>query len=241
MTEVNFSTPPDGEKEQYEWVVQGIKHMFASAGRDFGKESQEWARRYLKSICGDQSRLELEELVQAGCDWFALAVSLKMGVYLSTVPDRFRQMISPDQLREAIASFEKTALLLEHVSQSLKVDDYWLAQVSGPSPSETAARLRLYASMLAIGPTLIDVAQIKSVKDIERYLPTAYVKHATGTWHDREVSALIGAAIGTEIEEGTHRVWRYRNFDHLRLPFEPLYLLAEAASEVHYRDDKNPV
>jgi hypothetical protein len=58
--------------------------------------------------------------------------------------------------------------------------------------------------------------QAHSAESLPKYLLSAYVKQATGDFHDREVSALIGSALGTGIyDETAHRMWRSRNYEQL--------------------------
>jgi hypothetical protein len=51
---------------------------------------------------------------------------------------------------------------------------------------------------------------------------TLYVKHETGRFHDREVSALIGAVTGETYDETAHRAWRHKHYSRLAKVWNPL-------------------
>ena len=42
----------------------------------------------------------------------------------------------------------------------------------------------------------------------DRCVLTAYVKRATGEWHDKEVAVLLSASNETYYDEDMHRQWR---------------------------------
>jgi len=51
----------------------------------------------------------------------------------------------------------------------------------------------------------------------ERWIPlTAYVKYATGNWHDREVAAIIAAKTGRRHDEIQQRRWRESHLDEIK-------------------------
>ena len=50
-----------------------------------------------------------------------------------------------------------------------------------------------------------------------RAILVAYVKKTTGTWHDEEVSELIGAVLGKPSDPHAHLQWRKENKDLIHL------------------------
>jgi hypothetical protein len=50
---------------------------------------------------------------------------------------------------------------------------------------------------------------------LAKYLFSAYVYRATSRFHDKEVSDLIGAALGITYDETAHRMWRNRNYKRI--------------------------
>jgi len=65
--------------------------------------------------------------------------------------------------------------------------------------------------------------QAHSSDSIPKYLISAYVKRATGDFHDAQVSALIGSALGTgTCDETAHRMWRSRNYAQLEQEYSSL-------------------
>src|SRR5262249_33354114 len=59
-------------------------------------------------------------------------------------------------------------------------------------------------------------AKVNSIPEMAKYLLVAYVKRATGRFHDRNASALLGEILGSvNYDEVAHRMWRNRNYERL--------------------------
>ena len=90
------------------------------------------------------------------------------------------------------------------------------ASAPAPHPLATAKALRLYARALGMFSAISEDAQAPSSDSIPRYVISAYVKRATGEFHDPQVSALIGSALDTgTYYEAAHCIWRSRNYEQL--------------------------
>jgi len=141
----------------------------------------------------------------------------------------------PKRLNQFASQLEATALLFDGFAARLPPDipaDLTLG--TAPGPRQMAAHLRTYQSFASAVPSLMEFANIRNVRDVERHIPTAYVKSATGEWHDREVAALISAATGTNLDEGAHRVWRHRNFSEICVPLGTLWDIVAMLEKQHY-------
>lgn len=194
-------------------------------GLDLPKALSGWADRYLKSLGELGAEFEIMELLRAGCKKTPLAAALKFGVFLAQLPAAYYgAMGDSKQLAKLAEQLETTALLFDGMAQTVAPEispDATLGTV--PGPQKMAAYLREYQVLAKFVPLLMQSANIRKVQDVERHLPTAYVKQATGDWHDREVAVLISAATGSKLDEGAHRVWRNRNFPEIKLPLGLLW------------------
>jgi len=92
----------------------------------------------------------------------------------------------------------------------------WPEVAPAPHPATIVRALRFYARFFGMVEALSAETQAHSAESLPKYLLSAYVKQATGDFHDREMSALIGSALGTGIyDETAHRMWRSRNYEQL--------------------------
>jgi hypothetical protein len=91
----------------------------------------------------------------------------------------------------------------------------WSKSAPAPHPATVIRALPLYASFLGIFEVIADESHVGTTGTLSRYFVSAYVKRATGGFHDEDVSALIGAAIENSYDETAHRVWRSRNYERI--------------------------
>lgn len=69
--------------------------------------------------------------------------------------------------------------------------------------------------------------------DVVKYAFAGFVKRVTGTYHDREVSAVIGAALqNSDYHMEAHRFWRKRMYDRLERTVPAVALALQAANTV---------
>lgn len=188
-----------------------------------------WAEHLLKELGDAGATQEIEELLRAGCKLVPLACVAWLSMKLSRFPDTFYTAVGDhDRISKMVQQFEDAALLFDGLSRGISQPEShdWFTAFAVPSPAQMAANLRLYKSLDFI-KVLFSGLNLRSGKDIERHMPVSYVRHATGEWHDREVSALISAFTGTPLDEGTHRAWRNRSFSRIAVDWDFLWRLAQ--------------
>jgi hypothetical protein len=96
----------------------------------------------------------------------------------------------------------------------------WPNNAPAPHPATVVKALRLYARALGMFDTISKETQAHSAESFPRYLISAYVKRATGSFHDRDVSTLIGSVVcSPTYDEIAHRMWRSRNYKKLEKEF----------------------
>lgn len=108
--------------------------------------------------------------------------------------------------------------LRQELVQPFDKDALAFAMKAGvPDPATMIYALRLYASVLSMFESAQEDSGAASSDMLAKYLLSAYVYRATGRFYDKEVSALIGAALDPNYDETAHRVWRNRNGNYQRI------------------------
>jgi hypothetical protein len=96
-------------------------------------------------------------------------------------------------------------------------------------PNLLISNLQNYAKMLTWADKLEEAFGSNSFLELAKFALAGLVKRATNKYHDREVSALTGAALQkSDYDETAHRIWRIRNYSRLEAtcPIAPLVLQA---------------
>jgi hypothetical protein len=119
---------------------------------------------------------------------------------------------------------------------ALKKLDGMMADTIKKFPGTTIGRadllivnLQHFANMMTWADDLKEVLGSNSFLELAKFAFAGLVKRVTKKYHDREVSALTGAALlNSDYDETTHRVWRIRNFPRLeaKCPVAPNALQA---------------
>jgi hypothetical protein len=183
-----------------------------------------------------------DELCNQGCTPIPLAMTVELFRPLQSLETKWRAVTGSKRQREQkIHALERAANALEILQRSIAdvvtsdlresfdadllewfrkeiinpstLDKDWDLPV--PHPATTIRALRLYASTLRMFEFLSAELQIDSTTTLAKYLISAYVEKATGTFHDANVSSLIGASMKTTYEETAHRMWRSRNYQRI--------------------------
>jgi hypothetical protein len=97
------------------------------------------------------------------------------------------------------------------------------------SPDLLISNLKHYANMLTWADKLEEAFGSNSFVELAKFAFAGLVKRVTNKYHDREVSALTGAALQKfAYDETAHRIWRIRNYSRLEAtcPIAPLVLQA---------------
>lgn len=82
-------------------------------------------------------------------------------------------------------------------------------------PANIIHALTAYISILEMFEDVRKSTGVDSSGMLAKYLFSAYVDRATSRPHDKEVSDLIGAALGITYDETAHRMWRSRNYKRI--------------------------
>ncbi|MGE0405856.1 MAG: gamma-glutamylcyclotransferase [Candidatus Korobacteraceae bacterium] len=84
------------------------------------------------------------------------------------------------------------------------------------SPRSIISGLEHYSELMVFGENIFEILDANSALEVARYTLAGLAKRVTGSFHDREVSALTGASLQkADYDETAHRVWRIRNYSRL--------------------------
>ena len=228
-------------REQHFWDT--LKQIRAEKGVDLPKFYRELAIHYSKSIGEGVAKPEFDSLVASGCmpEILALAVG--------TIPAarkgaRSWQLIfgqSPRERERKARILEKAAAQLESLYSpfNMNASFEWPAHMGSHSLALISS-LRLHARVFRMFREIPAQTGEFSLEDVCKYCLTAYVFRATGRHHDREVSALVAAVLGTSYDETTQRMWRTRNDAGLEKYYKGFVALIWAMHVVISRENVTP-
>jgi hypothetical protein len=159
---------------------------------------------------------DIEALQQAGVRREIIGLSL-IGISLGSVCDQCQETFGDKRARQ-----REQNLLLAPIGFLNKLGKEW-EEDGNPgsrevllSPLDVAKRLETYADMLKLRDQLRQLAGVDSVLDVAKYIFVGAVKRITGTYHDREVSALIAAMTqDPDYHMEVHKFWRRRLYSRL--------------------------
>jgi hypothetical protein len=120
-----------------------------------------------------------------------------------------------------------------------------IGRFSGVPRGGLISELRFYTGFLSLADLVAEETGTRSIREFAKYLLMDYVSRATGAFHDRETSGLVGAVLGSpSANEVAQRMWRRRNYLRLQKHFSKavdfLWVLAVAISPNQPPDVPDP-
>lgn len=244
--------PDEFRDERGFWAA--LCASYEAKGIDLPRLIQSWAKAKRDSLVDWATEKDFDTLCELGCGRFPLAIALWVIEASQHAAKKWRETIGSARRRDqVIRTLRKAADSLEEINETfievmlrdanitldqdirrlLSMDPTrsntpgiaaWPKFAPAPHPATVIRTLRLYARALGMFEAISEETQAHSAESLPRYLISAYVKRATGTFHDREVSALIGSALRTTTyyDEPAHRMWRSRNYEQLEKGFSSL-------------------
>jgi hypothetical protein len=224
---------------QFLWDVYVGKA--ASAGVDLPTAVREWIARQRRTIadeCG--AGIEFDSLIQARCHPAMLAVLIG-ALHFAPRAAGLRNLFfgSPRLRGRVVRSANRTAVLLEKMFPPQFEDAEAKARVEAEgvlAPSTVIGWLNGMSDTLSFLDNLPRMSGVRTIEEAVRFFLCAYVKDATGKWHDAEIAALAGCALGSLADETAQRMWRLRNFPRLAKALErprPLALILAEFLDSH--------
>jgi len=175
------------------------------------------ATKELKTLCDDKcDRILLLWLLH----WLSkepVFAAFKNWLYkpgLRTVAQLFG--ITTKKLRKLVAKMKDTATQVEKINRRF---EFGILLLNEPLTQlqNLPSHLRLYAKLLQDGAQYFGRGSA-IYHNIAKARLTTYVRISTGSFHDKEVSALIAAVSDNEnYDETSHRQWRKKHYERLKL------------------------
>lgn len=227
--------------------------VYSSKGIDLRKLLNEAATSKAEWLSRWGCEADFDKLRKAGCSDAALVIALWIIRSAPSWTNTWRAVVGSRRRRnQTISALEGAASALERLETSLgealshdkrarnhkqlsrttnteRVDsepnfkENLLPRV--PTPLALIRVLRMYSRVLKGFDDVAKRTRIHSPEAFGRYLISEVVMTATDEYHDQEVSALIGGALGETYSETAHRMWRSRNYRHIKAVSLPVELL----------------
>lgn len=208
--------------------VSELTELFATAGLRKGGKFSNWTEFRLGLLREFHITADIERLVKWGINKETLNLSLFFINLAPALDYFFKEMFGDKRTRRRNAkSLETAAAVLESMSKLVPGMSGTLGTI--PNLDTTANGVRHYAAMLTWGEKIYEFVGANSIEELAKYALAGLVKSKTGKFHDREVSALTGAALQKfDYDETAHRVWRIRTYTRLEksFPIAPRFLHA---------------
>jgi hypothetical protein len=231
------------QPDSSDWVPEFLKEMrsrlneisiaeltdaLASTGLRKGGKFSKWTEFRIGLLKDFHITADIQKLMDWGINKETLNVSLFFINLAPMLDYLFKEMFGDKRTRLRNArSLATAAAVLENMSKLVPGMPDTFGKV--PSLDSTANGVKHYASMLVWGETIYEFIGANSIVEVTKYALAGLVKNKTGKFHDREVSALTGAALQKyDYDETAHRVWRIRTYKRLEksFPIAPRFLHA---------------
>jgi hypothetical protein len=216
-------------------VAELTKAFGKSGAKRGGKYSQriEWRFNHMHEF---HIESHLQKLCTYGLFRETRGTSMFLIQMAPSLDHLFKEFFGNKEVRiRNAASLATAAVVLEGMSKLVpEMPD----TISGlPSPSVTVKAVKYYSTMLVWGEAIYAFVGAKSVVEVAKYSLAGLVKRVSGKFHDREVSALVGAALGDfDYDETAHRVWRIRSYGRLEQSFSIGPKILQAMNDVLRRE-----
>jgi hypothetical protein len=212
--------------------VAEMTEALASTGLRKGGKFSEWTEFRLGLLKDFHITADIQRLVDWGINKETLNVSLFLINLAPALDYFFNEMFGDKRTRlRNRKSLVTAAAVLESMSKLVPGMPDMLGKI--PSLDSTANGVKHYASMLVWGETIYEFIGANSIVEVTKYALAGLVKSKTGKFHDREVSALTGAALQKfDYDETAHRVWRIRTYVRLEKSFPIAPRLLHAFDDV---------
>jgi len=190
--------------------------IFREAGLGRHPKLVEFLEKPLKQLRDFQIEGDIKVLQQSGLTREIVALAV-MGIQIAFAFDNLQGTFGQKRARQ-----REQRVLLGPIAFLTKLGSEWgeaakaMPSEMFPGPVVVANGLQQYAEMLNWRERIKGFAGVDALLDLAKYAFAGLARRVTGTYHDREISALIGAALpSTDYHMEAHRSWRKRAYDRL--------------------------
>lgn len=196
-----------------------------------------WAKEEAKALETWSARADFNELCTHGSRPEILAVLIASFRFCPYLENFWTEMVGhPDDREKTAKTLKNAAVALETLFGRFieSEDEHQRAEFTklGRLPiSAVVSELRFYIKFITLAERFSVPSESNSLAEIWKYVFASYVRRSTGRFHDRNVSALIGALTqSADFDEVAQRMWRSRNYKRLDKHFSWIAALLVAMS-----------
>jgi hypothetical protein len=194
------------------------RQRMLTRGIDLDSRIRSWAENEAEKLHSSIAQSDYVELCRAGCSRPILGAITALMRYAPHIEPFWTEIVGSPYKRDKIArDLERAAKAIEELMGN-SADEYNRIQPIFPNvdivpPLRMVSELRLYARVVNFAGELSSSVAERSIHDVSKYLLSYYAKRATGRFHDKTVSALVGVlADAPTLNETAYRMWRQRNY-----------------------------
>jgi len=214
------------------------RELRRTRGINIDREFAEWTTELQKSLTSPGAREDFTELCKHGCTPEVLAVIVWLTRKSPGSGTFWKMIIGPPAKRQKVTrTLERAASTLEEIFTvliTLGEKDIAIFTKIGRIPlAQVVSELRWYIRLINLAESLRKETGSHSLGEVSKYLLSSCVRRMTGTFHDRNVSGLVGEVAGVDdYNEVAQRMWRTRNYGRLDNHFSWMTNILVAASVV---------
>jgi hypothetical protein len=215
--------PPKSEiARRMQELWQAYRQIELTRGLDIEEALAAWTVKERQRLAFPGSRDDFDELCKGGCVPQVLALLIAFVRSSPRISERFRVLGSPDKREKTVRSLERASEACQDLFENLLTLDHELIAIAFPEKGMLpqpllVTELRLYAGLLKLAAMVPSAFEVNSLPEFTKFLLVGYVEQATGRFYDRNVSVLIGDALGpADYHEVAQRMWRHRNYQRLK-------------------------
>jgi hypothetical protein len=203
------------------WEVHA--EILKKRGYDLDHLLKDWTQKQISKLISPGARVDFDELSASGCIPQVLAALLALLKWSPTMENFWAQLYgNPEKRKAVVKSLEGTASAVERFfTFIITYEDEEVAakleELGRITPKRLVTELRFYAQTLDFLNRIPRETKTRSLGEFARFALTDYVKTATGSFRDRNVSGLLGEVVGPpDYNEVAQRMWRHRNFVRMK-------------------------
>jgi len=188
-----------------------------------------WAAEQKQRLTRPGAQDDFIELCQAGCVPEILASIIALVRFAPRLDEFWQERFRIDERQKMTRSLEKAAEALKTYCAKFTIPGNANAtkdptKIKHDWPLSIVYEIQSHNDMWAFFDWLIAKFDVDSFVEFTKYFLVAYVKGTTGRFRDRNISALLGEALGRiDYDEVAQRMWRYRNYERLEQGLSMLF------------------
>lgn len=200
--------------------VERLTELLVSSPFRKGGKFTQWIDWQLSHLHEFHIEADIQRLIELGINKETLGLAMFL-ISMAPALDHFlKDMFGDKRTRRKNARSLGTAASILEAMNKILPDSPDMMALGIPGIGATAKGIRSYSSMLVWGEAIYGFVGANSLLEVVKYALAGLVKNRTGKFHDREVSALTGAALQEyAYDETRHRVWRIRTHRRLEESF----------------------